>query len=145
MPYRFMVFQKYNYTLDRYKNERYNLRRVSVTADLVSQFTQKLKMQFLVQTDILLYYLSLIYPSNSMLEGIWYPTIGCYNRKVENSSKAHFKEIFLIRSKCCLGVNNVTQFKELLDGVKSEQINNAYYHIPFIKQGLMYDKVCTME
>lgn len=144
MPCRFMVFQKYNYTLDRYKNERYNLRRVSVTADLVSQFTQKLNMQFLVQTDILLYYLSLIYPSNSMLEGIWYPTIGCYNRKVEILprliSKRYFDQV-----KVLFGVNNVTQFKELLDGVKSEQINNAYYHIPFIKQGLMYDKVCTME
>lgn len=135
---------KYNYTLDRYKNERYNLRRVSVTADLVSQFTQKLNMQFLVQTDILLYYLSLIYPSNSMLEGIWYPTIGCNNRKVEILprliSKRYFDQV-----KVLFGVNNVTQFKELLDGVKSEQINNAYYHIPFIKQGLMYDKVCTME
>ena len=113
MPYRFMVFQKYNYTLDRYKNERYNLRRVSVTADLVSQFTQKLNMQFLVQTDILLYYLSLIYPSNSMLEGIWYPTIGCYNRKVEILprliSKRYFDQV-----KVLFGVNNVTQFKDCL-------------------------------
>ena len=79
-----------------------------------------------------------------MLEGIWYPTIGCYNRKVEILPRLISKRYF-DQFKVLFGVNNVTQFKELLDGVKSEQINNAYYHIPFIKQGLMYDKVCTME
>ena len=144
MPCRFMTFRKYNYTLDKYKNERFNLRRVSVTADLISLYAQKLNMQILVQTDILLYYLSLIYPSNSIWEEIWYPTTGCYNHKIEILprliSKRYFEQV-----KMLFGVNNVTEFKTLLDEAKNKNINNEYYHIPSIKQGLMYDKVCTME
>lgn len=144
IPCRFMTFRKYNYTLDRYKNERYNLRRVSVSADLVSQYAKRLEMRSLVQTDILLYYLSLIYPSTSPWEEIWYPTTGCYNRKLEILprlvSRRYFEQI-----KVLFGVNDETEFKTLLDGVKSKNISDVYYHIPSIKQGLLYDKVCSME
>lgn len=144
MPCRFMTFRKYNYTLDQYKNERYTLRRVSVTADLVSQYAKRLDMRSLVQTDILLYYLSLIYPSTSLLEGGWFPTTGCYNHNVEILprlvSKRYFENV-----KMLFGVNNVTEFKTLLDGVKSKNISDIYYHIPSIKQGLLYDKACSME
>lgn len=144
MPCRFMAFRKYNYTLDKYKNERYNLRRVSITADLVSQYAQKLNMRSLVQTDILLYYLSLIYPSTSLMEGIWYPTTGCYNHNVEILPRLVAKRYFE-KAKMLFGVNDVTEFKKILDKVKDKQLNDGYYRIPSIKQGLLYDKVCTME
>lgn len=79
-----------------------------------------------------------------MLEGIWYPTTGCYNRKVEILprliSKRYFEQV-----KALFGVNNVTEFKKLLDGIKSKPLNDPYYRIPSIKQGLLYDKVCMMD
>lgn len=143
VPYRFMFFRKYNYTLDKYKNARYNLSRVSVTADLISQYAKALDMRFLVQADILLYYLSLIYPSASLMDEIWFPVMGCYNQKTEILPRLVSKRYFK-HAKVLFGVNSAEDFKRLLDDVKVDRLNGNY-RVPSIKQGLLYDRVCTME
>ncbi len=142
--FRFLAFRKYNYTLDQYKNERYNLRRVSITADLVNKYSKRLNMESLARTDILLYYLSNIFPTTSFLERIWFPTTACYNRKTEILPKLlsmrYFEQI-----KVLFGVNTPEEFKQLLDNTKEEQMQVEYYIVPKIKCGLLYDKVCTMD
>lgn len=144
IPYRFMIFQKYNYTLDRYKNERYSLLRVSVTADLISQYSKKIKMSSIVQTDILLYYMSMIYPSETPTNNLWFPRTSCYNQQIEILpklvSKRYFEEI-----KVLFGVKTNTELKQLIDNTEEKNIQEIYYIIPKIKEGLIYNKISTLD
>lgn len=69
----YVEFQKYNYTLDRFSN----LIRESATL-LKSKMDGKL-FEEMVEADILLYYLSLVYTKTEEVYDMWYPELSIYN------------------------------------------------------------------
>ena len=69
----YVEFQKYNYTLDRFSN----LIRESATL-LKSKMDGKL-FEKMVEADILLYYLSLVYTKTEEVYDMWYPELSIYN------------------------------------------------------------------
>ena len=104
------------------------------------------KADNLVKADILLYYLSLIYPGDTFLDRIWYPELSFANHHPQILPKLISKRYFEL-SKCLFGVDTVDEFKKLLlkltDSV--QQMNNGVQGVPNIKIGLLYDSVATVE
>lgn len=140
----YMRFRSYNYTLNKYKNNRDGGRRVSVVADEVKRNSKSINFQDKVNADILLYYLSLMYPGNDMMERYWYPELSVYNNYVEVLPKLASKRFFE-KAKSLFDVKTVEEFKAKITSYNEPDIRDGYRKVPNMKVGLSYDSVCTMN
>ncbi len=137
----FMSFQSYNYTLNKYKN---NTGRYSVVADTVYNNATKIQADDLIKTDLLLFYLSLIYPSKNDFEFHWYPDCSVYNRSITVLPKLVSKRFFE-KAKILFGVKTVEEFKQLVSSVKiPNDVYDNHHMIPNIQKGLSFDDVATI-
>ena len=140
----FMRFQTYNYTLNQYKNNYNNPRRVSVVADTVKSNANKLGFDDVVKADILLFYLSLVYPSKNALEYHWYPDCSVYNHSAAVLPRIVSKRYFE-KAKVLFGVNTVDEYKDLVASLKfPDNMHDGYHMIPQIKSGLSLDDVASI-
>lgn len=140
----FMRFQTYNYTLNKHKNTSYDLRRVSIQADYVSKNATQLKFDRLVRTDLLLYYLSLAYPSESMYEMHWYPDCSIYNGSAEVLPRLASKRYFE-KAKILFDVKTVDEYKEKVNTLIDPNFNyDGYHQIPSIQKALSFETVATI-
>lgn len=137
----FAEFQKHNYTLDYYKgNNGYS--SSSQVANLMRNYGGD-KFNTWVEVDILLYYLSLIYGKPGDRMSMWYPTLSIYNRAFEILPKIASMRYFE-KAKVMFDVGDKDSFKTLLVRTKDELQRDAYHRIPNLKEGLSYDKVCSL-
>mgnify|MGYP000515106752 FL=1 len=137
----FAEFQKHNYTLDYYKNKGYS--SSSQVAILMNNYGGD-KFASWVEVDILLYYLSLIYGKPGDRISMWYPTLSIYNRAFEILPKIASMRYFE-KAKVMFDVGDKDSFKTLLVRTKDELQRDAYHRIPNLKEGLSYDKVCSLR
>lgn len=138
----FAEFQKHNYTLDYYKgNNGYS--PSSQVANLMRNYGGD-KFNTWVEVDILLYYLSLIYGKPGDRMSMWYPTLNIYNRAFEILPKIASMRYFE-KAKVMFDVGDKDSFKTLLVRTKDELQRDAYHRIPNLKEGLSYDKVCSLR
>ena len=137
----FAEFQKHNYTLDYYKNKGFS--SSSQVAILMNNYGGE-KFDSWVEVDILLYYLSLIYGKSGDRISMWYPTLSIYNRAFEILPKIASMRYFE-KAKVMFGVGDKDSFKTLLVRTKDELQRDAYHRIPNLKEGLSYDKVCSLR
>lgn len=138
----FAEFQKHNYTLDYYKgNNGYS--SSSQVANLMRNYGGD-KFNTWVEVDILLYYLSLIYGKPGDRMSMWYPTLSIYNRAFEILPKIASMRYFE-KAKIMFDVGDKDSFKTLLVRTKDELQRDAYHRIPNLKEGLSYDKVCSLR
>lgn len=148
----FVKFYNYLTSLDDMRNKKRNLNRVSVTADLIKQREHnKYTFENVIQTDIVLYYISVIFVSDKKpyFEWRWFPTTSCYysNKVLPLLAKAvsnrHFEKI-----KFLFDVLDKDELLFKLNDENFEEKNNYrqtfYFNIPKIKYGLNIDKLCTM-
>lgn len=138
----FAEFQKHNYTLDYYKgNNGYS--PSSQVANLMRNYGGD-KFNTWVEVDILLYYLSLIYGKPGDRMSMWYPTLSIYNKAFEILPKIASMRYFE-KAKVMFDVGDKDSFKTLLVRTKDELQRDAYHRIPNLKEGLSYDKVCSLR
>lgn len=138
----FAEFQKHNYTLDYYKgNNGYS--PSSQVANLMRNYGGD-KFNTWVEVDILLYYLSLIYGKPGDRMSMWYPTLSIFNRAFEILPKIASMRYFE-KAKVMFDVGDKDSFKTLLVRTKDELQRDAYHRIPNLKEGLSYDKVCSLR
>lgn len=138
----FAEFQKHNYTLDYYKgNNGYS--SSSQVANLMRNYGGD-KFNTWLEVDILLYYLSLIYGKPGDRMSMWYPTLSIYNRAFEILPKIASMRYFE-KAKVMFDVGDKDSFKTLLVRTKDELQRDAYHRIPNLKEGLSYDKVCSLR
>lgn len=137
----FAEFQKHNYTLDYYKNKGFS--SSSQVAILMNNYGGE-KFDSWVEVDILLYYLSLIYGKPGDRISMWYPTLSIYNRAFEILPKIASMRYFK-KAKVMFGVGDKDSFKTLLVRTKDELQRDTYHRIPNLKEGLSYDKVCSLR
>lgn len=138
----FAEFQKHNYTLDYYKgNNGYS--SSSQVANLMRNYGGD-KFNTWVEVDFLLYYLSLIYGKPGDRMSMWYPTLSIYNRAFEILPKIASMRYFE-KAKVMFDVGDKDSFKTLLVRTKDELQRDAYHRIPNLKEGLSYDKVCSLR
>lgn len=124
--------------------KKYDLRRVSIQADYVSKNATQLKFDRLVRTDLLLYYLSLAYPSESMYEMHWYPDCSIYNGSAEVLPKLASKRYFE-KAKILFDVKTVDEYKEKVNTLIDPNFNyDGYHQIPSILKALSVDTVATI-
>lgn len=140
----FMRFRTYNYTLNKYKNDRRQLRRVSVVADMMKTNAVKVRFEEMVRTDLLLYYLSLLYPSKDMFERYWYPELSAYNQQFVILPKLASTRYF-DKAKVMFGVENIEQFKNLVSSIKEPELHDGYHNIPNAVKGLSFEEVGTIS
>ena len=138
----FAEFQKHNYTLDYYKGNNGYLSSSQV-ANLMRNYGGD-KFNTWVEVDILLYYLSLIYGKPGDRMSMWYPTLSIYNRAFEILPKIASMRYFE-KAKVMFDVGDKDSFKTLLVRTKDELQRDAYHRIPNLKEGLSYDKVCSLR
>ena len=79
MPLNYAEFQKYNYTLDRFKKNLTNSNLISEAATLLKSKMDGKLFEKMVEADILLYYLSLVYTKTEEVYDMWYPELSIYN------------------------------------------------------------------
>lgn len=138
----FAEFQQHNYTLDYYKgNNGYS--SSSQVANLMRNYGGD-KFNSWVEVDILLYYLSLIYGKTGDRKSMWFPTLSVYNRSFEILPKMASLRYFE-KAKVMFGVGDKDSFKILIARTKDELQRDAYHRIPILKEGLSYDKLCTLR
>lgn len=137
----FAEFQKHNYTLDYYKNKGYS--SSSQVAFLMNNYGGD-KFDTWVEVDILLYYLSLIYGKPGDRMSMWFPTLSIYNRAFEILPKLASMRYFE-KAKFMFDVADKDSFKTLIARTKDELQRDAYHRIPNLKEGLSYDKVCSLR
>lgn len=140
----FMRFSTYNYTLNKFKNERRHLHRVSVMADTIKSNAVIVKFDDMLRADLLLYYLSLIYPSKDMFERYWYPELSAYNQRFVILPKLASLRYFN-KAKVMFGVETVEQYKNLLLSIKEPELRDGYHYIPKAVQGLSFDEVGSIS
>ena len=139
----FTEFQKHNYTLDYYKKHVENSNVISETANLMESYAGSMFTSW-VESDILLYYLSLLYNRSQKRSSLWYPTLSIYNRSFEILPKLVSKRYFE-KAKVLFGVADEDSFKTVINRLKDELDRDGYHRVPEIKQGLSIDKICTLR
>lgn len=143
----FVNFRKYNYTLNEYKNQTINPRRISVVADLIKKYSTVVKFEQNKNADILNYYMSLIYPQDTGFVDYWFPETSCYNPWYNAElfpkiiSKRYFEKI-----KFLFNVEDVESFKELINKVmEKDTIQRGHHKVPKIENGLNLENVGKYE
>lgn len=140
----FRRFQSYVGTLNRIKHDLENSRRVSISADTVRQYATILKFDDLVKADLLLYYLSLIYPGNGYFDTYWYPDLSIYNSNTELYPRLASSRYFE-KFKVLLNAENEEAFKKRVAAVQEPNIRDGYHRIPPIGQGLSLNHLASMN
>lgn len=128
------------------RNNRLNLRRVNLQADLIiNRCTRKYPKNFMSSTDILIYYLSCL--SKNINIQRWFPITYIYNKDtikflVRLKSRSHFE-----KCKCLFGVNSPEELKEAVSEFNNEYAKGyglMYGGIPDIKYFINPNDICTM-
>lgn len=143
-PLKYAEFQKYNYTLDRFKKGLTNSRLYSEAASLLCSKMEGKMFERMVEADILLYYLSLIYNSSEDVFGKWYPTLSIYNTAFCVLPKLVSCRYFE-KAKVLFGVEDKESFITLIKGLNDELERDGYHRIPYVQQGLGVDTVCSIR
>lgn len=142
--YSFLDLRTYNQTLNEHKKQRDNLNYYNVEGYVIKQTTGT-NFDDLVRTDIILYYLSLIYPHKSFGIDYWFPTLGVYNRNMDIMpmliSKRYFEKV-----KILFKVDTPEEFKSLISGITEPDLRRYEQgiRIPIISKGLMIDRVAMI-
>lgn len=143
-PLKYSEFQKYNYTLDRFKKGLTNSRLYSEAASLLCSKMEGKMFERMVEADILLYYLSLVYNSSDDVFGKWYPTLSIYNTAFCVLPKLVSCRYFE-KAKVLFGVEDKDSFVTLIKGLDDNLERDSYHRIPYVQQGLGVDTVCSVR
>lgn len=143
-PLKFAEFQKYNYTLDRFKKGLTNSNLYSETASLLRSKMDGKMFERMVEADILLYYLSLIYSSSDAVYCRWYPELSIYNTAFSVLPKLVSCRYFE-KAKVLFGVKDKENFISLIKGLNDNLVRDGYHRIPYVQQGLGLDSVCAIR
>lgn len=132
-----------------YRNERLELRRLSLTADKLierSEYHNKDYKKLLVEIDLLLYYIS---KTKSNIPNIWYPVTYIYKEEfssVEIISKMVRKKYF-DDIKCIFNVDDRESMIELINSKMSQPdrgFSGGFRDIPMIQSSIKVEEIATL-
>jgi len=137
----FTYFNQYVESLEKFRNERLQMRRMSVVADTVKQRADipSISFEFLKECDSLLYYISIlqIKKDNSFYWNNWWPYLSVYRLNhlpllEKLISKRHFEKL-----KPLFDVSSIEKLKQNIEKIaelKSDSIARHYNRLPYINQ-----------
>lgn len=148
------IFNHYPQSLEEIRNKRLNLRRISITADLIKERATRVDINFeqIKQTDLILYVITAI---NNHGREIWFPRTSVYRSRFGENielfekmiSSSHFermKFLFKISSKTELAQKLEIYNKALEEG-KTRRIGTWDYHIPKISEVINIGNIATID
>jgi len=147
------VFAPYVRSLDEIRNKRLNLRRVSITADLIKQRANRQDINFdkITETDLVLHYLTNLENNDYA----WFPRCSVYNSRFSNRVELFERMISLQhfnRIKGLFQVEDLVSFKKKYQAYLSriEEGSQRYhvsfeYEIPPLEKIIDIDKIGTVE
>ena len=140
----FVILRKYAYTLNEHKNQTINPKRISVTADLIKKYSTLIKFEENIASDVLIYYMSLIYPDKSSYLGNWFPETSCYNSWYKELFPKLISKRYFEKVKLLFDVTDVEQYKAKIKEIaNTENIQRGHFNIPSIQIGLNIENVAT--
>lgn len=144
IPLDYVGFQKYNYTLDYFKKNLTNSNLISEAATLLKSKVDGKLFEGMVEADILLYYLSLVYVETDEVYDKWYPELSIYNSNFTILPKLASSRYFE-KAKILFGVDGKEGLITLIQGLKDNLQRDGYHHIPSVQQGFGLDKICSFR
>lgn len=96
----------------------------------------------MVEADILLYYLSLVYTKTEEVYDMWHPELSIYNFCFTILSKLVSNRYFE-KAKILFGVDDKEGIITLINGLKDNLQRDGYHHISSVQQG--FDKICSFS
>lgn len=144
----FAMFRQYVYTLNEFKNQSINPKRISVVADFIKKYSTIIKFEDNITSDLLNYYMSLFYPSKSesFMRTEWFPETSCYNSWNYELFPKIISKRYFEKMKPLFEVNDVTEYKnKILELAKIEKPDRGYFRIPNIKEALNFENVATFN
>jgi len=144
----FTTFRQYIYTLNEFKNQSINPKRISVVADFIKKYSTIIKFEDIITSDLLNYYMSLFYPSKStsFIKTDWFPETSCYNSWNYELFPKIISKRYFEKTKPLFEVNDVTEYKnKILELAKIEKRGDGYFRIPNIKEALNFENVATLN
>ncbi|NRF96128.1 TIR domain-containing protein [Paenibacillus frigoriresistens] len=131
-----------------YRNQALKLQRLSLHADLLVQRSPEKLKKDMLETDILLYFISKIHEAGKeeFYPRIWFPTTYIYNREnpiktiSKLKSKAHFENV-----KILFNVESVDEFKRRIQDFKGDRgYSYGIDSIPSISNYIKSEDICTI-
>lgn len=131
--YRFTSFREYNYTLNEIKRNIYKLDSKSVVARIVKDSSNYIRFEDIINTDILLYYMSLVYPGKT-----WIPETACYFNGNWFNNQFRTRKYFT-NTKILFDVKSLRGLRKKLNNINEPNIRDidGYDQIPLIKDSFM--------
>lgn len=150
----FTFFNKYIESLNEYRNNRLEMRRYSVQADLIKQRADNKKYSFdkIKEAEVILYFVSLINNIENNKDSFyfkkWYPRTAIYrtyNLPLLDKliSKRHFEKI-----KHLFLVSNLDEFEQKIAKVNNSNLDNLSrfdLEFPYFKNTFNLDEVCKYD
>jgi hypothetical protein len=146
-PVNFIRFRFYLKSLDQ-RNQELKLQRVSLHADLIFQRVSEKHKKDMLDTDLILYYVSKLKKQDDEWARIWFPITYIYHKK-DNiklinrlKSKKHFEDV-----KHLFNVETDTELKRRISDFKPDRGYNYIFDdgIPHILNFIKLDEICTMQ
>ncbi|MCL6605286.1 MAG: TIR domain-containing protein [Paenibacillus sp.] len=135
-------FDRYCRSLDEIRNKRLELRKVSVTADiLMNRVTERYTRKKLVQADLLLYYLSVL--SDTERSWVWYPRSHVYEEyyKLDFLQRLRSKR-YIETVKMLFEVQNIDTLKRKIESFKhAHRSNSVFGGIPSITDHISLEEI----
>lgn len=141
-PLNYVEFRKFNITLNQVKNNSVTSDNYCEVASLLRSKMDGKLFEQMIEADLLLYYLSLVY--NKERSSIWFPELSIYNTAFFVLPKMVSCRYF-DKAKILFGVLDKDSFATLVQGLNDNLVRNGYRHIPNVQQGLNLDKVCSIR
>jgi hypothetical protein len=148
----FPLFNQYAKSLDKYRNERLQMNRASVTADIIKQRADNPKYTFdkIREYDVLLYYIDIMTneTEHAWLWFRWFPqttVYHIYNLLILEKliSQRHFEKL-----KPLFDVNTIDELKQKIEKVitiKADKIQRFNHYLPYINQAFDFAKIGTVK
>ena len=144
----FSSFRNHVATLNKLRNEKYRMNRISLTADIIKErATGNIKFDQLMQADALLYYISIMNTGMTYSRRVWFPETTCYHFYHLPLMKKAISQRFFEKIKPLFDVTDKEDFIAKVDDVvkyKRDNIERFYYEIPQIRDGLNINEICTI-
>ena len=148
--YNFLLFNQYAESLNKLRNERLQMRRKSLTADLIKQRADLPKYNFdkLREYDVLLYFIGIMQneTANQWLWKRWFPHTTVY--RIYNLpllerliSKRHFEKLKLL-----FNVNTIEELKlkvQKVNEIQADKLERWDYDFPHINHAFNFDTIGT--
>jgi hypothetical protein len=148
----FSEFRQYVATLNEHRNKKYKLNKISVTADTLKQrASEKYGFEKLRETDLLLFYISLLFPSpkkNYFSYSYWFPETTCSRFWYTKLLAKTVSERYFNKVKILFGVKDKNELIAKVEEITNaglDKNNDHNFSVPEMKSGLALTEMCTIK